>query len=89
MICRAMLALAIVFSAATTALAQMPPQPAPPKLAFPTDQGNDQERAACHPDVVKFCTDAMPDQFRILSCLQTNRTRISGACRNVLTSHGV
>jgi hypothetical protein len=89
MIIRAILATAIALSAATSALAQMPPQPQPPKLPFPTGQGNEQERAACHPDVVKFCQDSIPDQFRILTCLQTNRQKISKACGGVLASHGI
>jgi hypothetical protein len=88
---RATLAAAILLSAVTSALAQMPPQPPPPKLPVPfaNDQGNEQERAACHPDVVKYCPDAIPDQFKILSCLQNNRPKISNACRTVLSSHGV
>jgi hypothetical protein len=56
---------------------------------MPSGQGDEQERAACHPDVVKYCSDAIPDQFKILSCLQTNRPKISNACRGVLSSHGV
>ena len=56
-------------------------------------QGTDQERAACHPDVVKFCKqyikdDANADVFAILGCLQANRQRISKACNAVLASHG-
>jgi hypothetical protein len=89
MIIRAMLAAAIALSTATSALAQMPPQPPPPKMPFPTGQGNEQERAACQPDVVKYCKDSIPDQFRILTCLQTNRQKISRACGGVLTSHGI
>jgi hypothetical protein len=90
MIVRTVLAAAIALSAVTSALAQMPPQPPPPKMpTFPTSEGDEKERAACHPDVVKFCADAIPDQFRILSCLQTNRPKISNACRGVLSSHGV
>ena len=32
---------------------QLPPQP--PPVASLMGQGNDQERAACHPDVSRFC----------------------------------
>jgi hypothetical protein len=32
---------------------QLPPQPRP--VASAMGQGNDQERAACHPDVTRFC----------------------------------
>ena len=77
-------------SLSPAALAQLPPQPPPVKSPF--SQGTDQERAACHPDVVKYCQAELQanqeDVFKILSCLQRNRTRISAACNTVLVSHG-
>src|SRR5471032_2256654 len=83
---------------ATTLVSSQPPQPPPvarPSLpGLPSlGQGNEQERAACHPDVVKYCKelikdDANADVFAILNCLQTNRPRISKACGAVLASHG-
>jgi hypothetical protein len=87
----------LVLTAATLASAQ-PPQPPPvaraglPGLPI-LGQGSEQERAACHPDVVKYCKelvkdDANADVFAILNCLQTNRPRISKACGEVLASHG-
>jgi hypothetical protein len=83
--------------AATTVRAQLPPQPPPvsnPLGQGLLGQGSEQERAACYPDVQAFCGPLArdpdrADPFAILSCLQTNRTRISGACRGVLDSHGV
>jgi hypothetical protein len=70
----------------TPALAQLPiPLPLPP---LPMPQGTPEERAACAPDVRKYCETAMPDTMRVLSCLQANRTKISGACNRVLVSHG-
>ncbi len=51
-------------------------------------QGTPEERAACAPDVKKYCETALPDTMRVLSCLQANRARISGACNRVLVSHG-
>jgi hypothetical protein len=82
---------ALLMTAATVASAQVPRQP--PPVASPMGQGNDKERAACHPDVVRYCRelikdDANADVFAILSCLQKNRNRISRACNEVLTSHG-
>jgi hypothetical protein len=78
---------AFLLASATTALAQFPPQPAAPALP-----GSEQERAACHPDVVRFCQAelaANPDDvFGILSCLQRNRSGISAACRRVLEQNG-
>jgi hypothetical protein len=84
--------LTIVFAlaAVANARAQMPPQP--PPVASPMGQGNDKERAACHPDVVKHCQTQLQvnpnDVLGILGCLQSNRTKISTACQQVLASHG-
>jgi hypothetical protein len=83
--------LALLLWGASAALAQFPPQPAPPKCAAPA-QGTAQDRAACHPDVVRFCqTELRTDEcdvFAILGCLQRNRSRISAACRHVLEQNG-
>jgi len=82
--------IAFTLAAAPAARAQMPPQP--PPVASPMGQGNDQERAACHPDVVKNCQlqlEVNPnDVLGILGCLQSNRAKISRACQQVLASHG-
>jgi hypothetical protein len=55
-------------------------------------QGTPEERAACAPDVVKFCkpllNSSTPSTFSILACLQASREQISKACRAVLESHG-
>lgn len=51
-------------------------------------EGTPQERDACHPDVMKYCREFVPDSFRILACLQGERDRISKACQLVLRSHG-
>jgi len=71
--------------------AQVPKQP--PPVANPMGQGDARERAACHPDVVRYCKqlikdDANADVFGILNCLQAHRQRISKACNLVLVSHG-
>ena len=85
------LAAALAVTAAAGASAQIPKQP--PPVANPFGQGDARERAACHPDVVKFCKELIKDEANndvlgILSCLQTNRLRISKACNAVLVSHG-
>jgi hypothetical protein len=51
-------------------------------------QGTPKEQAACRQDSMRLCRDAIPDNFRVLTCLQQNRQRISKACREVLESHG-
>jgi len=81
---------AALLTAGSVVLAQLPPQP--PPVANPLGQGSEQERAACHPDVMKYCRQLVKDNdsdvFAILSCLQTNRTRISVPCQQVLAGHG-
>ena len=55
-------------------------------------QGNDQERAACHPDVTKYCQVQLQvnpnDVLGILGCLQANRTKISKALPDGARCHG-
>ena len=55
-------------------------------------QGDARERAACRPDVMRFCKQLVKnnndDVISILNCLQSNRARISKACNQVLVSHG-
>lgn len=81
------LILALLLFGTTVARAQFPPQPPAPSLP-----GSEQERAACHPDVVKFCQAELStnkdDVFAILGCLQRNRSQISAACREVLSDNG-
>ena len=83
--------IAVLLVAGPAALAQLPPQPPPVKNSI--TQGSDQERAACHPDVIRYCKqfihdDGQDDVFGILGCLQTNRGKISSSCQQVLASHG-
>jgi hypothetical protein len=85
------LTIALVLMVGPAALAQLPPQPPPVKNSI--QQGTDQERAACHPDVMRYCKqfihdDGQDDVFGILGCLQTNRGKISSSCQQVLASHG-
>ena len=82
---------AALIVAGPAAFAQLPPQPPPVKNSI--QQGTDQERAACHPDVMRYCKqfihdDGQDDVFGILGCLQTNRGKISSSCQQVLASHG-
>jgi hypothetical protein len=86
-------AIPVLLTAATVVPAQVPPQPPPVGHVQILGQGDEHERAACHPDVMKFCRELVKDDdnsdvFSILSCLQTNRQRISRACGEVLASHG-
>lgn len=50
---------------------------------------NTEEDRACRGDAHRFCKDAIPDQFRVASCLQEHREHISRACRTMLENHGM
>ena len=75
--------LAAAVAGSTIALAQLP-LPIP----LPMPQGTPEDRAACEPDVQRYCKAAVPDQLRVLGCLQDNRKRISNACQGVLARYG-
>ena len=84
---------ALLLTASTVASAQMPKQPPPVNSPSLLGQGDAQERAACHPDVVRYCKELIKDNdnsdvFAILSCLKSNRSKISQACNQVLASRG-
>ena len=55
-------------------------------------QGDARERAACRPDVMRFCKQLVKnnndDVIHILNRLQSNRARISKACNRALVSNG-
>jgi len=85
------LTIALALAAGVSVRAQQFPSQ-PPPVASPMSHGTDKERDACHPDVTKFCQSQLQinpdDVLGILGCLQTNRTKISSACQQVLASHG-
>jgi hypothetical protein len=88
---RCVFAIALVLIGGSAALADsLPPQP--PPVANPLGSGDEKERAACAPDVVKYCKHELDananDTLAILGCLQTNRPKISAACKTVLANHG-
>ncbi len=47
-----------------------------------------EEQAACAPDATRFCSDAIPDTFRVLACLQEHRKKLKKSCLHVLDAHG-
>jgi hypothetical protein len=52
-------------------------------------QQDSPEARACRHDAEHFCKNDIPDQFRVASCLQSNRAKISRPCRAVLEGHGM
>jgi len=47
-------------------------------------QGTPAQRAACRPDVTKFCKVKTEDPGVILDCLEANKDKISERCRKVI-----
>ena len=90
---RGFVSVAILLAVSSAALAQpaMSNQPAGgPPSPFPgmSMQGTPEDQKACSPDAVKFCKEMIPDTFRVLSCLQANRQKISPACQGTLAKYG-
>ena len=50
-------------------------------------QGTAQQRAACRPDVVKFCKGKGDDPGILLTCLEDNKEKISEKCRKVIAEN--
>ncbi len=50
--------------------------------------GAEDEQNACFRDANRYCADAIPDQMKVLACLQEHRKRLSKACAKVLESNG-
>jgi hypothetical protein len=48
------------------------------------EQGTEQERQVCTPDVFRLCTAFIPDPNRIAVCLQQNISNLDPACRVVM-----
>ena len=52
--------------------------------AFAFAQGTPQQRAACRPDVVKYCKGLGDDPGVLLNCLEQNKDKISEKCQKVI-----
>lgn len=51
-------------------------------------KGSQEEQAACQPDATRYCLDEMPDNLRVLACLQQHREKLRKVCLKVLEAHG-
>ena len=47
------------------------------------------DKAACMPDAIKLCRDALPNVRNVLTCFSQNRDKISARCNTVLASYGL
>jgi hypothetical protein len=50
---------------------------------------NTPEDRACRGDARRLCKDDIPDQFKVGSCLQANKERLSRTCKTMLEGHGM
>ncbi len=50
---------------------------------------NKAEERACGGDARRLCKEALGDDFRVGSCLQDHKDRLSRACRTILDGHGM
>ena len=64
-------AIAAAWAVPAAAQSPVPPLPFPP---LPMPQGTPEERAACAPDVHRFCEAALQDTMRVLACLAGQST---------------
>jgi len=46
------------------------------------------EDRACHFDARRFCKDDIPDQFKVGSCLQAHKDKLTRGCKAVIEGHG-
>ena len=46
-------------------------------------RGTMEQQMACTPDVFRLCGAAIPDENRIVACLQANAPQLSAPCRAV------
>jgi hypothetical protein len=82
-------------SGISAAFAQASPGIQPPLVTDSHDkkaargmQGTEEEQNACYRDATKFCSDAIPDTFKVLDCLKEHRKRLTKACQQVLSDNG-
>ena len=65
--------------------------------SFGADQTSEEQpirvtaraKAACLPDAMRFCRDAVPNVKNVLLCFGQHREQISNRCRVVLASYGL
>jgi hypothetical protein len=51
----------------------------------PASAGAQEDQQACMNDALTICSQFVPDRDRVASCLISNRSHISPACRMALT----
>jgi len=57
--------------------------------AIPTINVSASDKAACMPDALRLCRNAVPNIQNVLLCFGQNRDKISDRCRTVLAGYGL
>ena len=57
--------------------------------AVPAIKVSASDKAACMPDAVRLCRDAIPNVQNVLLCFGQNSDKISSRCRTVLVGYGL
>jgi hypothetical protein len=63
--------------------------PAAPAVGEEAIKVKASDKAACMPDAMRLCRDAMPNVRSVLVCFSKHRDKISGRCNAVLASYGL
>ncbi|WP_136626094.1 hypothetical protein [Bradyrhizobium macuxiense] len=50
-------------------------------------RGTWEQQMACTPDVMRLCSDQIPDTARIVACLRQNTALLGSSCRAVFESN--
>lgn len=53
-------------------------------MIAPASAYTDEQVSACTPDVMRLCSDAVPDQGRITKCMIQKKKQISATCLMVM-----
>jgi hypothetical protein len=53
-------------------------------MMTPASAYTDEQVSACTPDVMRLCSDAIPDEGRITRCMIQKRKQISATCLMVM-----
>ncbi len=49
-------------------------------------RGTPEQQQACTPDVMRLCSEVVPDVDRIIVCMRRNRSKLSAACGAVFSA---
>jgi hypothetical protein len=63
--------------------------PAAPAVGEEAVKVKAADKAACMPDAMRLCRDAVPNVRSVLVCFSRTRDKISGRCNAVLASYGL